>query len=173
MIIYNATIITWQIPNRIFENYGIKIMGDRITEIDKSELLLSKYPGEECIDAKGQLLMPGLICAHTHFYGLFSRGMALHGDAPADFVEILKKLWWPLDQSLLAEDIYYSALVSLIDAIKHGTTTVFDHSNIFGYPFFSFFDSTPICNLITKARPYSCFKNSFFNNIQRASDEIW
>lgn len=127
MIIYNATIITWQIPNRIFENYGIKIMGDRITEIDKSELLLSKYPGEECIDAKGQLLMPGLICAHTHFYGLFSRGMALHGDAPADFVEILKKLWWPLDQSLLAEDIYYSALVSLIDAIKHGTTTVFDH----------------------------------------------
>jgi len=127
MIIYNATIITWQSRNQIFENYGIRITGDRITEIDKSELLISKYAGEESIDAKGQLLMPGLICAHTHFYGLFSRGMALHGDAPADFVEILKKLWWPLDQSLLAEDIYYSALASIIDAIKHGTTTVFDH----------------------------------------------
>lgn len=127
MIIYNATIITWQSRNQIFENYGIRITDDRITEIDKSELLISKYAGEESIDAKGQLLMPGLICAHTHFYGLFSRGMALHGDAPADFVEILKKLWWPLDQSLLAEDIYYSALASIIDAIKHGTTTVFDH----------------------------------------------
>ena len=127
MIIYNATIITWQSRNQIFENYGIRITGDRITEIDKSELLISKYAGEESIDAKGQLLMPGLICAHTHFYGLFSRGMALHGDAPADFLEILKKLWWPLDQSLLAEDIYYSALASIIDAIKHGTTTVFDH----------------------------------------------
>jgi len=85
MIIYNATIITWQSRNQIFENYGIRITGDRITEIDKSELLISKYAGEESIDAKGQLLMPGLICAHTHFYGLFSRGLAFHGDAPADF----------------------------------------------------------------------------------------
>lgn len=127
MIIYNATIITWESNNRILKNYGLRITDDKVTEIQESQLLLQKYPEEEKIDAKGKLLMPGLICAHTHFYGLFSRGMAIHGDAPADFVEILKKLWWPLDQSLLEEDIYYSALISIIDAIKHGTTTVFDH----------------------------------------------
>jgi putative selenium metabolism protein SsnA len=53
--------------------------------------------------------------------------MAIVGEAPADFPSILKQLWWPLDQSLTSEDIYYSAMVCLIDAIKHGTTTVFDH----------------------------------------------
>lgn len=42
------------------------------------------------------------------------------GEAPANFLEILKKLWWPLDQSLHEEDVYYSAMVCLIDAIKHG-----------------------------------------------------
>ncbi len=53
--------------------------------------------------------------------------MAIPGAAPKDFPEILEKLWWPLDKSLLEEDIRYSALLSLIDAIKHGTTTLVDH----------------------------------------------
>jgi putative selenium metabolism protein SsnA len=127
MIIHDATIITWETPNRILRSYALRVEQDRITEIDEALKLLDKYPQDERIDAGGQLLLPGLICAHTHFYGLFSRGMAIHGDAPADFVEILQKLWWPLDQSLLEEDVYYSALLSAIDAIKHGTTTVFDH----------------------------------------------
>jgi cytosine/adenosine deaminase-related metal-dependent hydrolase len=71
--------------------------------------------------------MPGNICAHTHFYGAFARGMAIPGPAPKDFPEILERLWWPLDQALDEEAVRYSALVCLIDAIKHGTTTLIDH----------------------------------------------
>ena len=71
--------------------------------------------------------MPGNICAHTHFYSAFSRGLGIPGSAPKDFPEILEKLWWPFDKSLLEEDIRYSALICLVDAIKHGTTTLIDH----------------------------------------------
>jgi putative selenium metabolism protein SsnA len=71
--------------------------------------------------------MPGGICAHTHFYGAFSRGLGIPGPAPRDFPEILEKLWWPLDKALFEEDIRYSALIGLVDAIKHGTTTLIDH----------------------------------------------
>jgi putative selenium metabolism protein SsnA len=71
--------------------------------------------------------MPGNICAHTHFYGAFARGMAIPGAAPKDFPEILDKLWWPLDKALQPKDVYYSALVCLIDAVRHGTTTLIDH----------------------------------------------
>jgi putative selenium metabolism protein SsnA len=39
----------------------------------------------------------------------------------------LQKLWWPLDRSLDAESIEYSVLPCLVDAIKHGTTTLVDH----------------------------------------------
>jgi putative selenium metabolism protein SsnA len=88
---------------------------------------LARHPQEERLDARGQLVMPGNICAHTHFYGAFARGMALYGEAPKDFPEILQKLWWPLDKSLTTEDVRYSALVCLVDAIKHGTTTLIDH----------------------------------------------
>jgi putative selenium metabolism protein SsnA len=42
-------------------------------------------------------------------------------------VEILERLWWKLDRALLWEDVRYSALVCLVDAIRHGTTTLIDH----------------------------------------------
>jgi len=71
--------------------------------------------------------MPGNICAHTHFYGAFSRGLGIPGDAPTTFTQILEKLWWNLDKALNEDGVRYSALVCLVDAIKHGTTTLIDH----------------------------------------------
>lgn len=127
MLITNAVIITWDQKNQILHDHAIRIVDSKISEIDFQSNLINRYPDDDILDANGQYLMPGLICAHTHFYGVFSRGLYIPGDAPADFPEILKKLWWPLDQSLEKEDIKYSALVCLIDAIKHGTTTLFDH----------------------------------------------
>jgi len=127
MLLTNATIITWESENQILDDHAILIENDRIREIDTTQNLTAKYPDEEKLDACGQYVMPGNICAHTHFYGAYARGMAIPGPAPKDFPEILQKLWWPLDRSLDAESIQYSVLPCLVDAIKHGTTTLFDH----------------------------------------------
>jgi putative selenium metabolism protein SsnA len=127
MLIINGTIITWEDPNRILSGHAIYIKGDRIVDIGPQADLISQFPDEERLDADGQYVMPGNICAHTHFYGAFARGMAIPGPAPKDFPEILRKLWWPLDKSLTARDVRYSALVMLVDAIRHGTTTLIDH----------------------------------------------
>jgi putative selenium metabolism protein SsnA len=127
MLITNANVITWESTNRILQNHAIYIESNRIKEIGTIKSLTAKYPKAKTLDARGQYVMPGSICAHTHFYSAFARGMAIPGPAPKDFPEILQKLWWPLDRSLDAEAVRFSALVSLVDAIKHGTTTLIDH----------------------------------------------
>jgi putative selenium metabolism protein SsnA len=127
MLITNATVITWGAENRILERTAVLVCDGSIAEMGPSGALEAKYPAEEKLDAAGQLLMPGNICAHTHFYGAFSRGMAIPGAPAKDFPEILQKLWWPLDLALDEESVRYSVLVCLIDAIKHGTTTLVDH----------------------------------------------
>ncbi len=127
MLITNATLITWGAPGRVLADHALYISGDRIREIGPTARLEERFPKAKKLDARGQLVMPGSICAHTHFYGAFSRGMAIPGASPSDFPEVLEKLWWPLDKSLVEEDIRYSALICLIDAIKHGTTTLIDH----------------------------------------------
>jgi putative selenium metabolism protein SsnA len=127
MIITNGKLITWEIENQILEGQAVRIKDGLITEIGEQKELLAKYPAEERLDAGGQYVMPGNICAHTHFYGAFARGMAIPGNPPKDFPEILQKLWWPLDRSLTEEDIRLSTQVMLADAIRHGTTTLIDH----------------------------------------------
>jgi putative selenium metabolism protein SsnA len=127
MLIHNARVVTWGSKSEILDDHAIVIENGIISELDKSHVLMDKYPAEERLDADNQLLMPGNLCAHTHFYGAFARGMAIPGRAPRDFPQILKKLWWPLDKALTEEDVRYSALVCLVDAIKHGTTTLIDH----------------------------------------------
>jgi len=127
MLITNATLVTWGATRRILENHALYIEGDRIVDLGLSSELQAKYPRAAALDARGQYVMPGNICAHTHFYGAFARGMAIPGDPPKDFPEILERLWWKLDKALTLDDVRYSALVCLIDAIKHGTTTLIDH----------------------------------------------
>lgn len=127
MLITNARLITWESPNRILENHGLYIRDGFIVEIGPEAELILRYPDEERVDAQGQYVMPGNICAHTHFYGAFARGLAIPGAAPKDFPEILEKLWWPLDRSLTLDDVRASAEVMIVDAIKHGTTTLVDH----------------------------------------------
>jgi len=127
MLITNAKIITWEQPNQILENQAIRISSAHISEIELQNELLELYPGEQRLDAGGQYVMPGNICAHTHFYAAFARGLSIPGRAPKDFPDILEKLWWPLDKSLTEENVRASALVMLVDAIKNGTTTLIDH----------------------------------------------
>ncbi len=125
MLIRNGKFVTFGSPNEILEGKALRINAGVIEQIvDNAQ---PANPGEEIVDARGQYILPGNICAHTHFYGAFARGMAIPGPAPRNFVEILEKLWWPLDRALTKEAVYYSAMVCLIDAIQHGTTTLFDH----------------------------------------------
>jgi len=127
MLITHGQVITWGEPCRILEDHALLVDGGRIAEIGPTAELVGRHPRVGILDAGGQLVMPGNICGHTHFYGAFARGMAIPGRAPADFPDILQRLWWPLDRSLTPEDVRYSTWVCLADAIRHGTTTLIDH----------------------------------------------
>jgi putative selenium metabolism protein SsnA len=127
MLITNGRVVTFGAANEIIEDGAVHVEGGRITDVGDAAKLNAAYPDDEVVDAGGQLIMPGNICGHTHFYGAFARGMAIPGDPPRDFPEILGKLWWRLDKALSLEDVRYSALVCLVDAIKHGTTALIDH----------------------------------------------
>lgn len=126
-LISNSNLITWGDESRVLLDHAMLVEDGLIAEIGPDSAMQEKYPQLERIDANGQYVMPGGICAHTHFYGAYARGMAIPGPAPEDFPAILKRLWWPLDEALDRDAVRLSALVCLLDAIKHGTTTLIDH----------------------------------------------
>jgi putative selenium metabolism protein SsnA len=127
MLITHGTVLTFGADRRIIPDGAVYVEGDAIVEVGPSADLERKYPTADRLDAGGKIVMPGMICAHTHFYGAFARGMAIPGEPPENFMQILERLWWKIDRALTLENSKYSALVALVDAIRHGTTTLIDH----------------------------------------------
>jgi putative selenium metabolism protein SsnA len=129
MLITNGTLITLTDAG-IIENGAVLIRNGLIADAGPASELETRHSylnSSERIDAGGKLILPGNICAHTHFYGAFARGMVVPGAPARNFIEILEKLWWKLDRALDLEGVTYSAQVCLVDAIKNGTTTLIDH----------------------------------------------
>jgi cytosine/adenosine deaminase-related metal-dependent hydrolase len=85
-----------------------------------------KNKNYEIIDGRDQLVMPGLVAGHTHIYSTFARGLIIPFH-PKNFQEILEQLWWRIDRHLDNEMTYYSGIVSAIDFVKSGVTTLIDH----------------------------------------------
>lgn len=124
LLIENGTILQLGSNPAVLRNHALLIEDGFIRRVAPKDGFGS-YRGKR-IDAAGKVVMPGLINAHTHFYSTFARGLT-KAKPSADFNEVLKNLWWRLDSKLTEEDCYYSAMVALIDSIRHGTTTFIDH----------------------------------------------
>ncbi|MDO9629176.1 MAG: amidohydrolase family protein [Acholeplasmataceae bacterium] len=110
-----------------FENFienGFVIFDEKIIDFgDMSQFINHGY---EILDGKDMLVMPSLVCGHTHIYSTFARGMSVYFD-PKNFQDILDQLWWKLDKELENPMIYYSGIVSAVDFMKNGVTTIIDH----------------------------------------------
>ncbi len=96
------------------------------TIIETGEMKDMTYNDLETIDASGAIVMPGLVNGHAHIYSTFSRGLGIPYN-PANFLEILEQMWWRMDHHINNEVSYYSALVSGVEFLKNGITTVIDH----------------------------------------------
>jgi len=71
---------------------------------------------------------PGCVNAHTHLYsGLAPFGMPAPAQAPADFLSILKNVWWKLDRALDARALSVSARWYAAQARQLGTVGLIDH----------------------------------------------
>lgn len=124
LLIRGGTLATLGPKNRLLHEHGILITDGVITKV--APLAALPAAADKVIDATGKLVLPGFINAHMHFYSTLVRGLG-KAKPSTDFVQVLENLWWRLDKKLTLEDTYVSAMVPLIDAVRHGTTTLIDH----------------------------------------------
>lgn len=132
LLIGNGRVITRDAENPYLEDGCVYVQGDIIKEVGSTAQLRAKHNDAQWVDAKGGVIMPGLINTHNHIYSAMARGLSIHGYSPRDFNDILEGQWWRIDRLLTPEQNKYSALATYIDCIKNGATTVFDHHASYG-----------------------------------------
>ena len=126
-ILANGKVITRSQSLPYLPDGGVVIDGTKIKEVGKTADLKKKYPDAEFIDAKGGVIMPAFINAHTHIYSALARGLSIKGNNPTNFYEVLDGTWWAIDRRLTLAGTKASADALYIDCIKQGVTTIFDH----------------------------------------------
>ncbi|MEM2117645.1 MAG: amidohydrolase [Candidatus Bathyarchaeia archaeon] len=120
VFIQNGTILTMK-NRKIIHEGAIAIEEQTIADIGKTHELKRKYGrGYEKIDAKGKVVIPGLVNTHQHAAMSLLRGYA--DDLPLQ--EWLEKWIWPIEKHMTPHDIYVGALLTAIESMMGGTTTV-------------------------------------------------
>ena len=127
LLIGNGQVITRDPEFPYLKDGAVVIDGEVIKDVGTLADMKAAYPDAEFIDAKGGVIMPGLINAHTHIYSGLARGLAIDGHNPTNFFEILDGMWWNIDRHLTIDGTKASAYATILDCIRDGVTTIFDH----------------------------------------------
>lgn len=90
LIVTNANIYT--VNNTFDKAEAIAIKDGKFLAIGTSAEITKKYQSNEVIDAEGQTLVPGLIDAHCHFYGLGMQQQKVDLRGTKSYDDVLQKL---------------------------------------------------------------------------------
>src|SRR5947199_4945880 len=113
LLIKNATVVTMDAGNRTLAG-DVLIEGNRIAAVGAS--LTARV--DETVDARGRVLLPGLVQTHVHLCQTLFRGAA---DDLA-LIDWLKKRIWPMEAAHTPQSIRASARLGIAELIKGGTT---------------------------------------------------
>lgn len=132
ILIGNGRVLTRDCQHPWYENGGVLTEGEHIKQVGDTKELKEAYPEAEFVDARGNVIMPGMINCHEHIYSAFARGFTPPGYAPGGFLDILDGMWWTIDRNLTLNQTKKSARATFLDSIRNGVTTVFDHHASYG-----------------------------------------
>ncbi len=120
----------WTAPGRLIKNAAVVIGSGIVIEAGSQADLLSKYPGIKQIGGSGRFITPGMISTHTHFFQTFLKGVG-QGLTLRPWI---KKVTSPASITMNEREAYLSAAIGIMDAIRSGTTAVFEFSYAFPNP---------------------------------------
>ena len=75
ILLKNAIVVTIDKDYRIYEPGAVAVIEDKIVAVGDEAQILAEYNANEIIDCKGNVLMPGLVDAHTHLPMAIYRGV--------------------------------------------------------------------------------------------------
>lgn len=120
MVISNGVLVTINSTKAVHEKGMVVINNDTISYAGGENNTLIP-PNSKVIDAKGGIIMPGLINTHTHI------GMSLFRTLADDTADRLKKYLFPLEKKFVTPElVYWASLYTLTEMIEGGTTTFAD-----------------------------------------------
>ncbi|MEZ0393839.1 MAG: amidohydrolase family protein [Desulfurococcaceae archaeon] len=128
VLVNNGLIVTSDARRSVVAGGYVAIRGNTIVDVGKGDGT-TKYAAEEIIDARKGVVTPGLMNAHTHFYGALLRASPWFAkiEPPTDFQQNLQRIWWAMDVLLGHDEAYAAGLIGALMYVRSGVTNFFDN----------------------------------------------
>jgi cytosine/adenosine deaminase-related metal-dependent hydrolase len=127
ILIKGALVGTQDANRRVYPDGAVVITGNKIVAVGPTGEVEKAYPADKVIDASGKIVMPGLICTHTHMPSVVGHNMPVDYSKFRAFMDLLTKWWWPdIEEASTYESIYWCSLWAGAKMLRTGTTTVVD-----------------------------------------------
>jgi len=122
-LLLGGTVITMNQSYDVFPDGAIAVKGNAITAVGSRQAITAAYSAAETIECSGQIVMPGLINAHTHVPMTLLRGLA--DDLRLDVW--LMGYMMPVEREFVSPEFcYYGTLLACAEMIRSGTTCFAD-----------------------------------------------
>jgi 5-methylthioadenosine/S-adenosylhomocysteine deaminase len=123
VLVTGGTVVTENAARQILSPGAVAIDGANILEVGSPAALAAKYQARESVDARGQVVLPGLINTHTHAPMVMYRGLA---DDLA-LVDWLQKYIFPAEAKTVSPELVrVGTRLAALEMIESGTTTFAD-----------------------------------------------
>ncbi|MBA3321410.1 MAG: amidohydrolase [Pyrinomonadaceae bacterium] len=123
LVVTGGTVVMMDADSQVLADGALAINGGRIIAVGRRDEIENKYRGREVINARGRVVMPGLINSHTHIPMTLFRGL---GD-DLDLNEWLTQYIFPAEAKNVTEDfVRVGTRLGLAEMIRGGTTTYCD-----------------------------------------------
>ena len=123
LLISGGTVVTMNAAGDVLQDGAVAIAGDKIVDVGPAEALAARYQPAARLDARGQVVMPGLINTHTHAPMVLYRGLA-DDLALKDWLE---QHIFPAEAKTVSPDfVRVGARLAALEMIESGTTTFAD-----------------------------------------------
>lgn len=122
-VISGGIVLVMDEKNTILPNGAVAIDGPDIAAVGTAENIALEFRGRRVIDARGSLVMPGLINGHTHAAMTCFRGIA----DDLTLMDWLNKYIFPAEaKNVNPELAYWGTRLACAEMIRSGTTTFCD-----------------------------------------------
>ncbi len=123
LLVLNGTVVTMDKNRRVIEDGGVAVEGGRIVAVGTRRDIVRRFTSAQTIDARGKLVIPGLINGHTHIPMTLFRGLA----DDLDLQDWLTKFIFPAEAKNVTEEfVRVGTRLGLAEMIRGGTTTYCD-----------------------------------------------
>jgi 5-methylthioadenosine/S-adenosylhomocysteine deaminase len=123
LLVTGGTVVTFDPRGTVIADGAVAVVEDRIAAVGPATEVEASYPAAERIDARGGLILPGLINAHTHAPMVLFRGLV----DDLELMEWLEDYIFPAEAEHVDEEfVRWGTRLACLEMLRGGITTFVD-----------------------------------------------